>query len=238
MSATPLNNVSSGYSGQYLCMNYDSFGNRTQANFQFTACSPSRDLAAARYNVSNQVTWTSTNAAANGYAYDAAGHETSDGENAHIYDGQGRLCAVQSSPISGGTVAYGYIYDEEGRRVAKGTITPSLNLSTTEGYILDQDGEQLSNYTGKGVWERTNVYGNGQQLATYDILSTGTPALHFHLNDPLGTRRAQTASDGTAELNCQSLPLWRRAELRNRHRRPSHRCRRQPLTLHRQRTGR
>ncbi len=76
-----------------------------------------------------------------------------------------------------------------------------------EGYILGQGGEQLSNYTGNGTWERTNVYGGGQQLATYDIVSSGAPALHFQLTDPLGTRRVQTAADGTAEENCQSLPF-------------------------------
>lgn len=222
MSATPLPNEPSAYAGQQLCMNYDSFGNRTQANFQTKACSPANDPATARYNGSNQVTWTSVNSAVNGFAYDAAGNVLNDAENSYVYDGEGRLCAMQTWPVTGGpAVAYGYIYDAEGRRVARGTITPSLNLSTTplscnpatngfhlvEGYVLGQGGEQLSNYTSNGTWERTNVYGGGQQLATYDIVSSGAPALHFHLTDPLGTRRVQTAADGSAEENCQSLPF-------------------------------
>ncbi len=221
MSATPLPNQQSAYAGQQLCMNYDSFGNRTQSNFQTNACSPASDPATARYNVSNQVTWTSVNVAVNGFAYDAAGNVLNDAENSYVYNAEGKLCAVQTSPITGGTIAYGYIYDAEGRRVARGTITPSLNLNTTplscnpatngfqliEGYVLGQGGEQLSNYSGNGNWERTNVYGGGQQLATYDIPSPGTAALHFQLTDPLGTRRVQTAADGTAEENCQSLPF-------------------------------
>jgi hypothetical protein len=53
-----------------------------------------------------------------------------------------------------------------------------------------------------GNWQRTNVYGGGALVATYDA-----GGLHFHLADPLGTRRLQTSAAGVPELDCQSLPF-------------------------------
>jgi hypothetical protein len=38
-SAIPGTGAPSSYSGEKLCMAYDSFGDRTQSNFQTTACS-------------------------------------------------------------------------------------------------------------------------------------------------------------------------------------------------------
>ncbi len=56
-------------------------------------------------------------------------------------------------------------------------------------------------WSGRSTWVRTNVYGDGKLLGTYD-----SAGLHFHLTDPLGTRRVQTNAEGLAEQNCQSLP--------------------------------
>jgi hypothetical protein len=160
--------------------------------------------------------WTTlfSHSASNGLTYDAAGNVLSDGPNSYAYDGEGRVCAMQTSPYSGGTVAYGYLYDAEGRRVAKGTITPNASqpcnpatngFSLTESYVLGQGGEQLTTLTwsnGNSTWQSTNVYGEGKLLATYDAAG-----LHFQLTDPLGTRRVQTNSAAEAELDCQSLPF-------------------------------
>ncbi len=51
-------------------------------------------------------------------------------------------------------------------------------------------------------WQYTNVYANGELLATYD--NTG---LHFALNDWLGTKRVQASPAGAVELNCWNLPF-------------------------------
>ena len=51
-------------------------------------------------------------------------------------------------------------------------------------------------------WQHTNVYAAGTLLATYD-----TNGLHFYLNDPLGTRRAQTGYAGVLEQTCSNLPF-------------------------------
>ncbi len=102
----------------------------------------------------------------------------------------------------------GYIYDAEGRRVAKGSIQsmscdPSSNgFSLTESYVLSGNGDELTMTDGSGTWQRTNVYAAGTLIATYD-----TNGLHFHLSDPLGTRRVQASSDGQPEEDLQSLPF-------------------------------
>jgi len=54
------------------------------------------------------------------------------------------------------------------------------------------------------AWSHTNVYAAGKRLATYDLTNKG---LHFYLDDPLGTRRAQTNGDGKWEQYCASLPF-------------------------------
>jgi RHS repeat-associated protein len=224
------------YSGQNLCFDYDSFGNRTQSDLQTTACNPnptpsvassSYDQSTASYNAANHVTWVQ-NLAPNGFSYDASGNVTSDVVNYYSYDGEGRICATETWPYSGGAVAYGYLYDAEGRRVAKGKVNPapygqapscdpsSNGFTLTESYVLGQGGERLTTSSwagGTGTWENTNVYAEGKLIATYDSTpssaSGGQPtvALHFNLNDPLGTRRMQTNSAGQPELDCQSLPF-------------------------------
>ncbi len=101
------------------------------------------------------------NAQSSGLTYDpsGSGNVTYDGANWYAYDGEGRICAVQSAPYSGGVSAYAYIYDAEGRRVGKGTIAaspigqaPSCNMTSnqfhvTESYVLGQGGEQLTTLT-------------------------------------------------------------------------------------------
>ncbi len=165
----------------------------------------------AGYYPNNQVKWTTVNPAMNGFGYDDAGNVTNDTVNRYLYDPEGRICAVQGAPVAGVTPMMGYLYDAEGNRIAKGTITtwgscdPAANgFQLTETYVLDQSGEessQLSTQNGTTTWERSNVYGAGRLLATYDAAG-----LHFHLTDPLGTRRVQTDSNGVAETECQSLP--------------------------------
>lgn len=129
----------------------------------------------------------------------------------YAYDGEGRLCTVQNALGAGAT---GYLYDAEGRRVAKGTITasanpasqpPSCDLATNsftpiQPYVLGQSGEPLTILYQDGAW-LTNVYGAGRLLATLDPAGT-----HFHLGDPLGTRRMQTNVQGWPELDCTNLP--------------------------------
>jgi RHS repeat-associated protein len=65
--------------------------------------------------------------------------------------------------------------------------------------------------SGTMAWAHTNVWAGGQLIATYSAVtdSSGQPdgALHFYLNDWLGTRRAQTDYAGVLEQTCSSLPF-------------------------------
>ncbi len=83
---------------------------------------------------------------------------------------------------------------------------PSSNgFHLTASYVLDEDGSELTQQDVSGTWQRTNVYVAGKLLATYD-----TNGLHFHLTDPLGTRRMQLSGNlntiGVPDTDIQSLP--------------------------------
>ena len=88
-------------------------------------------------------------------------------------------------------------YDANGQRVAKGIISswscdPTANgFSFTSNCVLGPSGEQLTELdldsNGTMTWQHTNVFAS--RSAHGDLTNAG---LHFHLNDWLGTRRAQT----------------------------------------------
>jgi RHS repeat-associated protein len=149
--------------------------------------------------------------AAGGPGYDAAGNIINDQVNQYLYDGEGRICAVEMQ-VSGINVMTGYTYDASGRRVGKGSISsmscdPTVNgFIATANYVVGLSGEQLTELdldgNGAMTWQHTNVYASGSLTATYD-----NNGLHFHLNDGLGTRRAQTNYAGVLEQTCSGLPF-------------------------------
>jgi RHS repeat-associated protein len=140
---------------------------------------------------------------------------TNDGNNQYLYDGEGRICAVANTVMPSFTTYTGYLYDADGTRIAKGTITswscdPTLNgFQTTKDYILGLGGEQVTEMAFSPAspansaltWQHTNIWAGGKLLGTYD-----KDGLHFYLDDPLGTRRAQTDYAGNLEQTCSSLP--------------------------------
>jgi RHS repeat-associated protein len=217
---TPVNG-----SAQSFCWTFDGFGNRTAqatSNQPFTnsAGASACQLAAgatlltniwANYSTSNNNQLANTSQSTAGIAYDPAGNITNDGANQYLYDGEGRICAV-AQIASGVSTMTGYIYNAEGQRVGKGTITswscdPAISgFAPTSDYILGPSGEQV---TEMGVsanntmaWQHTNVFAAGSLIATYD-----NDGLHFYLNDSVGTRRAQTDYAGVLEQSCFSLPF-------------------------------
>jgi len=107
-----------------------------------------------------------------------------------------------------------YLYDPEGRRVAKGTgaslscgaPTAANGFTLGSQYLLDQSGNQASELGPTGNAVHSNVWEGGRLTGTYD--STG---LHFAIADPLGTKRVQavisSTGTGVPELNCLSLPF-------------------------------
>jgi hypothetical protein len=206
--------TSTQYASNYGCWSYDAFGNRLSQSMSTTPCIGTLPMMSwANYNANNQ--FTATSQALGGVPYDAAGNVLNDGQNQYLYDAEGRICAVASTPMPGMT---GYLYDADGTRVAKGRIStwscdPGANgFQTTNDYILGPSGEQVTEMgmggTSNGAttsgltWQHTNVYAAGSLIATYD-----NDGLHFYLNDPLGTRRAQTNYTGVLEQTCSSLPF-------------------------------
>ncbi len=90
---------------------------------------------------------------------------------------------------------------------------PHNGFQFTQSYVLGPSGEELTQFSvtaGVASWQRTNVYAAGKLIATYDLAGS-QPALHFHLTDPLGTRRMQLSGNltnlGQPETDCQSLPF-------------------------------
>ena len=215
-----LNRLVSGNptSGNRLCWSYDSFGNRTAQVSQSAACPtlPSVPMANASYSPKNQVTSTSHNPV---FTYDAGtptdGYITNDTINTYIYDGEGRICAVMNEAVPSMPTMTQYIYDAEGVRVAKGAITnwsagcdtTKNGFTATNAYVFGLSKEQLTETDGNGNWMHTNVYGAGMLLATYDTAPTGDPALHFQIEDWLGTRRVQTDISGNPEETFTSQPF-------------------------------
>jgi RHS repeat-associated protein len=219
MSYDQLNRLQSAavatgpYQGLGLALTYDSFGNRLT---QTPSGPPSTGPVLTRwanYDSNNRLTTTSQgscfDANGNNICYDAAGNNVFDGLNQMAYDGENRICAV----LANGTITQ-YLYDAEGRRVAKGHSASNpgalacsmggTDFVPIETDVLGQSGEQVTQFDGSGNWQHTNVYAAGELLATYD--GSG-PGLHFHIADPLGSRRVQVSSTGEVELNCANLPF-------------------------------
>jgi RHS repeat-associated protein len=218
-----------GGAAQYFCWSYDSFGNRTDqasSSQPFTNAADSRfcQLAGsasqlsnswATYNGNNQ--FVATSQAVGGVAYDASGNVLNDGTNQYLYNGDGQICAVASTPVPSMTTMTGYLYDAEGTRTAKGTITtwscdPTVNgFQTIKDYVIGPGGEQVTemgvdakagNNAVALAPQRNYVYADGVLIAAYD-----PDGLHFYLNDPLGSRRVQTDYAGVIEQQCTSLPF-------------------------------
>ena len=106
---------------------------------------------------------------------------------------------------------------------------PAVNgFQTTNAYVLGPSGEQMTEMgvdaDGNSTWQHTNVWDGGKLLATYDL-----NGVHFYLDDPLGTRRAQTDASGVTETDLPEPALRRWRNLRAH----AHRA-----SVHQQRTRR
>jgi RHS repeat-associated protein len=227
----PSINAPVAFKGYLGCYAYDAFGNRTINASPNTGCTSFPASNYSVYNARNQLTTFKT-VQANGQTnatltYDAAGNVANDGTNMYVYDGEGRVCAAENLST---TTATAYIYDAEGWRTAKGRpanaalpiTTQACNLATngfapSSEYLLDLGGDQVTELnnavtgTSALAWAHSNVWAGAHLTATYDMYktssSTWAPALHFHLSDPLGTRRVQINPQGQIESTFQSLPF-------------------------------
>jgi RHS repeat-associated protein len=203
----------------YQCWAYDSFGNRTNELETNSGCpstltngTSTHWMAYANHN--NRVTSSDTEE-----SYDSAGNVIQDNLNNYAYDMEGRLCAVENRESTSATQ---YVYDAEGNRVAKGSLsgtfpsgTPCAAPTSANGFALtamylrgnggDQDTELDSNL----AWH-TNVYADGGLLATYSGVNNGSgtaPSLSFSFSDWQGTKRLQTTATGQVSLWWSSDPF-------------------------------
>ena len=232
---------------QYYCWDYDSFGNRkhqqitTVAGYSNSVGTPCAPLATAtllanswaNYTVDGTAYTTDngqnrlTGSPVGATTYDPAGNVLKDSVNQYLYDGEGRLCAVQyPTGVANHYLWEGYIYNADGVRVAKGSLTRftcdtnPADTTTYNGfsvqtlYILGGGGNQLTEVASANngqTWTtvHTNIFAGGQLLGTYSSDSTQVTAgqLYFHLYDWLGTRRQQTDYAGNPVLNFSSQPF-------------------------------
>ena len=138
------------------------------------------------------------------YTYDAAGDVTYDGLNSYLYDAEGRVCAIRSYVDT----VTGYIYDADGTRVAKGTLTSfscnfaSNGFTPATSWVLGPGGDQVTEYAVSGAtstWQHTNAFSGGKLQVTYH--DTG---IYFYLSDWLGTKHTELgqmlAANGTNQL--------------------------------------
>ena len=112
-----------------------------------------------------------------------------------------------------------YVYDAEGARIGKGTLSAAPPNSTSlcapplssgftlsARYLVDQGGDQVTEINGAGQWQHSNVFSAARLTATYDY-NSGNGGLHFELADPLGTKRVQANIYGQIEMSWASLPF-------------------------------
>jgi len=195
-------NTIGGSQTSNFCYAYDSFGNRT-LNYGGACASGLPQLS---YNASNH-------SASGLQVYDSAGNVTADSNtgNTYLYDGAGQVCAVKNVSVPGNAIMTGYVYNADGDRVAKGSITAmscdpasnGLQTSSETDYVIGPGGEQLTEMSNGGTtWNHTNIFAGGELIGTYD-----TSGLHFYANDWLGNRRLQTGSAGAPEQTCGNLPF-------------------------------
>jgi RHS repeat-associated protein len=96
-----------------------------------------------------------------------------------------------------------YVYDAEGRRVAKEN---SGTGAVTASYALSLGGDQLDEMNTSGVWQHSNIFAMGKIHATYGV-EQSTQTTRFHLNDWLGTRRVDLSPSGSSTLSCFNYPF-------------------------------
>ncbi len=118
---------------------------------------------------------------------------------------QGWLCGVTLAPGTGATAYYQYVYDPEGNLIATTTRTSAgcdLNIAPWQNFVVDQYGNQITELDAAGNWKHTNVFANGELLATYS--PTG---VHFAMGDWQGSKRVQASAAGAIEDTCWNLPF-------------------------------
>jgi RHS repeat-associated protein len=163
-----------------LTWTIDAWGNRT-------AQTPGTNQGTCLFN---QAVNSKNQFVSNSYAYDAAGNITNDGIHNYSYDAENRILYVDYDNTAI------YVYDAEGRRVAKAAG------STTTYYVYNPDGQVDSERDGNNNWVQTYIHFGNKLVALYRGSNTG----FFH-QDHLGSTRLVTLSDKSIYENMDFLPF-------------------------------
>jgi YD repeat-containing protein len=159
---------------------YDRYGNRWQQN-----APQGGNVQLLTFSVGN-------NNRMDGYTYDAAGNQTSDGINTLTYDVENRIHTATNAGV-----VTTYVYDAFGRRIRK-TVG-----STSTDYIYNLSGNAVAEVNGSGTWTRGEVFVGGKHVATYASGVSGTT--YFAHVDWLGTERVHSNVSGAACETVTSL---------------------------------
>ena len=113
--------IAGSYSSAAMSWTIDPFGNRTAQTVSGhpTPPMPQSWTATISSTHDNRIVHSSPPGA--NWTYDASGDVTSDGSNDYLYDGAGRLCAVENLQSGPPYPMTGYLYDGNGNRIAKGS---------------------------------------------------------------------------------------------------------------------
>jgi len=118
--------------------------------------------------------------------HDATGTFTYDGEMEYLYDGDGHICAISSTPVPGTSTLTGHLYDPIRQQGARGLDfetgdSPAMEIHDYDGLrrLCNSSEVSVSRSTGK---ERDTESGNDYFEARYYGSSMG----RFLSPDPLG----------------------------------------------------
>lgn len=161
-----------------LAWNYDSFGNLWS------------QVVTGGSGYSHEQSFQTGSNRSDQVCYDAAGNQLDDwgcngGNDQYGYDAEERMSWANWA----GTT---YVYDAEGRRVAKNTGGQMTY------FLYDDEGHEVADMDGSGRLIRRQIYAGGRNIATYDD-QQGTTV--YAMSDWLGTQRAR--ADMTSTL-CQT----------------------------------
>ncbi len=126
-----------------------------------------------------------------GFGYDLSGNTTGDGVNSYAWNAESQLKVTAGST---------YIYDGDGRRVAKAnTATPPVPYKL---YWYGSGGEILAETDASGNNPNEYIFFGGQRVAM--LPANSTPI--FYVEDLLGTSRVTTTNTGVVCYDADFYP--------------------------------
>jgi RHS repeat-associated protein len=127
-----------------------------------------------------------------GFSYDASGNTTADGFNSYTWDAESQLKVTAGST---------YLYDGDGRRVAKAnTVTPPVPYKL---YWYGSGGDILAETDASGNTTAEYIFFGGKRIA--QVPASGNPI--YYVEDLLGTSRVITTNTGAVCYDADFYPF-------------------------------